>query len=128
MGFIHQLSDKQLAELSKIKKWKYEPKQRFFDSLSARVLVDSNMILAKMKEQGIDISNPIEVMNNIHIQKDYNNNDSIDYIKLNQYLKLRKELWHKEYFEETLSLSMQELFNKFFKISGDGFIKEITLR
>jgi hypothetical protein len=66
-------------------------------------------------------------MDNIHTQKGYNN-DSIDYIKLNQYLKLQKELWSKEYFEETLSSSMQELFDKFFKISGDGFIKEITLR
>ncbi len=127
MSFIHQLSEKQLAELSETKKWKYEPKQRFFDSLSGRALVEANMILAEMKKQGVDISNPIEVMDNIHTQKGYNN-DSIDYIKLNQYLKLQKELWSKEYFEETLSSSMQELFDKFFKISGDGFIKEITLR
>lgn len=126
--YTHKMNKNRFEELSTIGCYKYSPNQRFFDNLTIRIKVDSNVILGKMKDAGIDITNPDAVMTNLIDKKDCNNGDSIALIKINQYKKEVQTLWHDVCFDnQNRGKAMGELFNKYFNVTGE-FMKTIVLR
>ena len=126
--YSHKMNKNRFEDLSEIECYKYSPNQRFFDNLTIRTKVDSSVILGKMKEAGVDITNPDEIMTNLAYKKDCNSGNSIALIKINQYQKEAQALWREVCFDNKgRGQAMAELFYKYFSVTGE-FMKTITLK
>lgn len=126
--YSHKMNKNRFNELITIGCYKYEGNRRFFDNLNIRTCVDSSIILGNLKKEGVDILDPEAIILNLTNKKDYNGGNSIDLIKINQYLKQAQETWSQSYFDRALRIEkMKVLFEKYFNATGD-FMKTITLK
>lgn len=121
--YIHKMNQKQFTDKVEFT-YRYQPKEF---NVSMRAKADANMILAALKKDGVDISNDFDAILTNLPKKDYNQNDSIDWIKLSCYRKEQKKIIYSNMDFNDKIMLFKELFNKYFKISGD-YMKTIELK
>lgn len=102
----------------------YQPKEF---NISMRARVDANMMLVAIKQKGVNISNDFDAILEELPQKGGNLNDSIDWIKLSCYKKAQKQIAYSDLSRENKKQHLQELFNKYFKTTGN-YMKTISLK